>query len=183
MDDQQKALLNDHGVLILPDDIDHAVFVLVVTACLMRHDQPIKMYCCGDGGEAPTARRIVDVIAQHGRVIGLLPGDANSAHGVIFAGCSERYVYSGAGLGVHRVARGGINGLDAMHAQAQYDEMDGLDRAAAKTLAAACNDQKKYGESYWYRAIDRQGRNGVKRFDADFMIKCGIARPISELKS
>lgn len=182
MDDQQKALLNDHGVLILPDEIDHDVFALVLTACLMRPDQPIKMYCRGGGGDATAARGIVDVIQYHGQVVGLLPGEANSAHGTIFAGCSQRYVYPGACLGVHRVALGSIDSVDARYAKNWHVGFDILDRATAKTLAAACTDQKKYGESFWYKTIDKQGSSGLTRFDAAFLIKCGMAQPISELK-
>lgn len=183
MDDKQKALLNDYGVLVLPDEIDHQVFVLVLTACLMRPDQPIKMYCRGGGGDATAARGIVDVIQQHGKVIGLLPGEANSSHGVIFAGCAERYVYAGASLGVHRVTLETLEDVDAHYAKNTHRRFDMLDRAAAKTLAGACKDQSKHGEMFWYKAIDKQGGSGLKSFDADFMIKCGMAQSISELKS
>lgn len=183
MDDQQKSLLNDHGVLVLPEELDHAVFVLVLTACLMRPDKEIRLYCRGNGGGSRESYAIIDIIRQHGNVVGLLTSEANSNHGVIFAGCSRRYVYPLGQLGIHRTALSEMYHIDAPYAQNRYDEMESGDRSNARIYASACNDQKKYGESFWYRAIDKQGSRGLKQFDADFLIKCGMAMPISDLKS
>lgn len=181
MTDDERKLLEDHGVLILPDMIEHETFVLVLTACLMRPDKPIKMYCRGGGGDAVAARAIVDVIQHHGHVIGILPSQANSSHGVIFAACAKRYVYPGGSLGVHRVVMSELTNVDAPYAQNWHGGFELLDRAAADTYAAACTDQKKLSAAYWYRVIDKQGSSGLARFDAEFLIKTGMARPIAEM--
>lgn len=181
MTDNERKLLEEHGVLVLPDLIEHDVFTLALTACLILPDKPIKIYCLGSGGDAMAARGIIDVIQHHGHVIGILPGAANSAHGLIFAACSQRYVYPGGALGVHRCLLSQITDVDAKYAQNWHSEFESLDRAAAKTLSEACADQKKLSETYWYRVIDKQGSSGLTRFDAAFLIASGMAKPISEM--
>ncbi len=182
MDDQQKALLNEHGVLILPESLEHDVFALVLTACLMRPDKEIRMYCRGNGGDCRASYAIIDIIQQHGNVVGLLTSEANSNHGVIFAGCPRRYVYPRGQLGIHRTALSEMYHIDASYALNRHEEMESGDRSNARIYSAACKDQKKWGEKFWYKQLDQQGSRGLKQFDADFLIKCGMALPISELK-
>lgn len=182
MDDQQKALLNEYGVLVLPETLEHDIFALVLTACLMRPDKEIRLHCRGNGGDSRASYAIIDVIQQHGNVVGLLASEANSNHGVIFAGCPRRYVYPRAQLGLHRVAHDAMYHIDAPYAKNRYHEFEASDRANAKIYAAACNDQAQWGESFWYQQLDQQGSHGVVQFDATFMITCGMALPISELK-
>jgi ATP-dependent protease ClpP protease subunit len=182
VDDQQKALLNEHGVLILPEELEHEVFALVLAACLMRPDKEIRMYCRGNGGDSRASYAIIDIIQQHGNVVGLLASEANSNHGVIFAGCSRRYIYPHGQLGVHRVALNEMYHIDATYAKNRYQEFEASDRANAKVYAAACKDQTRWGEDFWYTQIDEQGSRGVVQFDACFLITCGMAQPISDYK-
>lgn len=182
MDDQQKVLLNDHGVLILPEELDHDVFALVLTACLMRPDQEIRLYCRGNGGDSRTSYAIIDIIQQHGNVVGLLTSEANSNHGVIFAGCPRRYVYPRARLGLHRTSLSEMYHIDAPYALNRHEEMETSDHTNARVYAAACKDQTQWGESFWYQQIDQQGSRGLILFDAPFLIECGMAQPISALK-
>lgn len=182
MNEQQKALLNDHGVLVLPEELEHEAFVLVLTACLMRPDDEIRLYCRGNGGSCRTAFAIIDVIQDHGNVIGLLPGEANSNHGVIFAGCPRRYVYPLGMLGLHRTALDVMYHVDMPYAKNRYQELEVGDRANARIYAAACENQIQWGEEFWYRQIEQQGSKGLVQFDADFLIACGMARPAAELK-
>lgn len=181
MDDQQKTLLNDHGVVVLPEELDHDAFVLVLTACLMRPDQEIRLYCRGNGGSCRSAFAIIDIIQDHGNVVGLLTSEANSNHGVIFAGCPRRYVYPRGMLGLHRTALDAMYHVDMPYAKNRFQELEVGDRANAKIFAAACSDQAQWGEDFWYSQLDQQGSKGLVQFDADFLIRCGMARPIREL--
>lgn len=181
MTDDERKLLTEYGVLILPEELEHDVFALVLTACLMRPDKVIYMHCRGNGGDSRASYAIIDVIQQHGNVVGLLASEANSNHGVIFAGYPRRYVYPRAQLGLHRTAMNELNHVDAPYAKNRYHEFEASDRANAKIYAAACQDQTLWGESFWYQHLDRQGSHGVVQFDAAFMITCGMAKPISEM--
>jgi ATP-dependent protease ClpP protease subunit len=181
MNDQQKTLLNDHGVLVLPEELEHEAFVLVLTACLMRPDKEIRMYCRGNGGSCRTAFAIIDVIQDHGNVVGMLTGEANSNHGVIFAGCPRRYVYPRGMLGLHRTALDALYHVDMSYAKNRFHELEMGDHANAKIYAAACSDQTQWGEAFWYTQLEQQGSKGLVHFNADFLIKCGMARPVREL--
>lgn len=50
MDEQAKSRLWEHGVLVLPDEIDPAAYELILDALLLRPDEPITLYCAGAGG-------------------------------------------------------------------------------------------------------------------------------------
>ncbi|HYE75876.1 MAG TPA: ATP-dependent Clp protease proteolytic subunit [Blastocatellia bacterium] len=183
MDDQQKALLNEYGVLVLPEELEHDAFALVLMACLMRPDKEIRLHCRGNGGSCRAGMAIVDLVREHGQFIGLLTSEANSTHGVIFAGCPRRYVYPSGSLGAHRIALSEMYHIDAPYARNRYEEMETGDRYNAKILASACKDQKRWGEKFWYRQLNQQGSRGLKQFDAKFLIECGMAEPITALRS
>jgi ATP-dependent protease ClpP protease subunit len=179
MTDAQRALLEKHGLLILPDDITHETFALVVEATLICEGRPFTMHCHGEGGDSCAAGAIVDVITQHGQVTGLLAGDANSCHGVIFAACAKRYVYPGGRVGVHRVALESIGHVTADYAFSKARELEAHDWRNARILASACSDQTLYGDNFWYRMINDNSR-GLHHLAAVKLIEYGFARPIRE---
>lgn len=181
MTDDERKLLDEHGVLILPDEINHGVFQLVLTATLARPDKPITLYCRGDGGDSCAALALVDVIQRHGQFIGLLPGEANSSHSVMWAACEQRYIFPGGSIGLHRCARIELQHVDAGYARRAADEFDRIDRQCARVMAGACANQETHGESFWYDVIDRTGSRGLTFFNAEFLIECGMAKPISEM--
>jgi hypothetical protein len=180
MTDDERKLLEEHGVLVLPEELEHSVYVLVLTACLMRPDKEIRLYCRGNGGDTRASYAIIDLIHQHGNFTGLLPSEANSNHGVIFAACHRRYVYPYGQLGIHRTALSEMYHIDAPYAKNRYEEFEAGDRMNACVYGKACKDSR-WGEAFWYRQIDTQGSRGLVQFDAAFLIECGMARPIVEM--
>jgi ATP-dependent protease ClpP protease subunit len=137
------------------------------------------MHCHGEGGDSCAAGAIVDVITQHGQVTGLLAGDANSCHGIVFAACATRYVYPGGRVGVHRVALESLSYVTADYAFSKARNFEAHDARNARILAAACADQVNHGEGFWYRMIDANSR-ALHHVTAPDLIKYGLARPISE---
>lgn len=180
MTDDERKLLEEHGVLILPEDIAHDAYVNIVEAALIRPDKPVTLYCHGAGGDSCTAGGIVDVIRRHGNVIGLLPGDADSCHGVIFAACATRYVYPGARLGVHRVVMGSLEHVTADYALKRAEGLQKHDVRNAHIFAQACTPDLRYDARFWLDAINDNPR-ALHHFDAAFLIECGMARPIAEM--
>lgn len=181
MEENARKLLDDHGIVILPEEIDHDTFVLVLEATLIRKDAPITLHCHGEGGDSCVAGAIVDIIRHHGRVRGVLAGDANSCHGVIFASCTERYVYPGGRVGIHRVSQTEIRSVTADYAEGVAKLLESHDRRNAKIFASACRDQHHWHEAFWFEVI-RVNPRALHHFDASFLIECGMARPISEMK-
>src|SRR5688572_30087298 len=105
MEDKQRDLLDRHGVLILSEEIEHDTYVLLLEALLHLGDKPLTLHCHGNGGISAVSRAMVDLIRQHGNVTGLMAGECNSSHGIVWASCQQRYVYPHGALGVHMVAK------------------------------------------------------------------------------
>lgn len=177
MNETQKALLAK-GVVVLPNRIEHEVYEYVLEAVTTRPEQ-IVMYCKGDGGDVSSALAIVDLIQQHGNVVGMLPGEANSSHATIFAGCQERYVYPNGFMGVHQIAWDSHNGrLDAHNLRLLAVDFDSTDAQVAGILAAASNKSM----DWWYKVLRDTGSGGVTRYPARQMIQFGLARDVGEWK-
>lgn len=181
MTDAERELLEKHGVVALPEILDHDGYLLILSACLMRPDDPITLYCRGNGGSCRTANAIVDLVREHGQVRGVLLSEANSSHAVIFAGCPERYVYPHGLLGIHRTALEDMYHVDAPYARWQAEESDANDRYNAAIFAEACRGRAYYGVDFWYGEIEKAGSRGLKQFNAKFLIDCGMAVPVSEM--
>lgn len=179
MDDKFLKLLQDHQVIILPDEIEHDSYEMVLESCLRFPDLRLKLYCRGDGGDTRTGLAIVDIIRQHGRVVGILPSEANSTHALIFAGCPERYIYPLGRIGVHMVAWGNKGHVDSRAAKLTYDEFSQTDRLNAQILAEACLPQ--WNLEFWLNIINGTGSHGVTQFNSEFLIQCGMAKPIQAL--
>lgn len=175
MNETQKALLAK-GVVVLPNRIEHEVYEYVLEALAIRPEQ-VVMYCKGDGGDVSSALAIVDLIQQHGNVVGMLPGEANSSHATIFAGCQERYVYPNGFMGVHQIAWDSHNGrLDSHNLRLLSVDFDAADGQVAGILAAASNKSM----DWWYKVIRDTGSGGVTRYPARQMIQLGLARDVGE---
>jgi len=179
MDDQRRKLLDDHGVLILPEEIKHECYTLIVEAMLLRPHSPILLHCHGEGGDSCVTGAMVDTIRHHGQIIGVLAGEANSSHGVIFAACAQRYVYPGAMIGVHRVAQESLHHVTADYALDRGRENERHDQRNARILAEACTDQERHGYKFWYRKIAANTR-ALGFIPAIDLISYGFAKPIQE---
>lgn len=179
MTDNERKLLDEHGVLILPEEITHDTYALVAEALLIRKDKPMTLYCHGEGGDSCAAGAIVDLIRHHSLVTGLLVGEANSCHGIIFAACFRRYVYPGGIIGIHRVARPTLNHVSAEYAMAHYQDLESHDRRNAQIFADACESPYD-GFGFWFDMICANPR-ALKSLDASYLIECGMAQPIADL--
>lgn len=183
MDDARRlALVEERGILILPEDISAETYELVLEAMMLRPSAEIRMYCRGDGGESRAEIAIVDLVCQHGNVTGILPGSALSAHAIIFAACARRYVYPNATIGLHRVAVGEVRTrVDSVYAVLLYQELVRADELASIVLARACTDASAT-PAYWRKEIREAGSGAYSILDYDWMVgTLGMARPISEL--
>jgi ATP-dependent protease ClpP protease subunit len=177
MNETQKALL-EKGIVVLPNHINHEVYEYVLEALMLRPEQ-IVMYCKGDGGDVSSALAIVDLIQQHGHVVGMLPGEANSSHATIFSGCSERYVFPNGVIGVHQIAWDSHNGrLDSHNLRLLSVDFDAADAQIAWILAAASNKSR----DWWYKVLRDTGSGGVTQYRAGQMIQLGLARDVAEWK-
>jgi ATP-dependent protease ClpP protease subunit len=177
MDEQAKTLLTEHHIIILPEDINHATYVMMVEALHIMKDDPLALYCRGDGGETRCALAIVDLIKRHGKVTGILPGAAMSSHAMIFAACAYRYIYPNATIGVHQTAVSAIDTrFDSRYAQQIANEFDINDRQTAVIMAGASNKS----EDDWYEIIRSAGSGSYTCFNAEAMIEMNMARPIDE---
>lgn len=181
LSDEAKTLLDEHGVFVMPCEINHEAFKLVVYVCTHYAHKPLTFHCSGDGGDTAAALAIVSVIRQHGRVTGLLASEANSSSGVIFVACADRYVYPLGSLGVHGVALIELHRVDAAYAQTWLTELRASDKQIAEVFASACT-ATNHDVEFWLNEINRQGGNGYRRFDAAHLIACGLAKSVSELK-
>jgi ATP-dependent protease ClpP protease subunit len=177
--DNERKMLEDHGILILPDEITHDTFVLIAEAILIRPRQSISLYCHGSGGDSCATGAIVDLIHHHGLFTGLLAGEANSSHGVIFASCFKRYVYPGGIVGIHRVARESLNHVSAEYAMAHYQDLESHDRRNAQIYANACEAAPHDSVDFWFKMISENPR-ALRSLDASYLIECGMAKPIAD---
>lgn len=179
MDDKVWALLDEHNVLVLPEVIEHETFILIVEALTRMAGREVRLFCRGDGGSSRAALAIVDVIQEYANIIGILPGEANSSHAIIFAGCTERYVYPRGTVGLHKLAFDFTHvRMDSLYARQLANEYELAEARWCEILAAASN----HTPIYWHDVIQNAGSGGIVQFDAAKMIEMGLARPINELK-
>ena len=183
MNETQEKLITERGVIILPEDMGHEAYELVLE-CLLRaedswHDT-IRLFCRGDGGCARSALAIVDLVREHGNVAGMLAGEAHSSHAIIWAGCPQRYVYPMGAIGLHRVAVNGLSSRqDAVSLKAFAEEYAATDRRMVKVLNEAC----PFHGPFWINLLEETGSGGVKMFSAADLISMEMAKPVSEYKS
>lgn len=178
MDDKQRELLENHNVIILPDNINHDFYSFMVEAVIMYPDNEINMYCRGDGGSTRSAVAIVDLIKQHGNFTGLLAGEANSSHVTVWAGCTRRYVYPNAAIGVHKISWDLDNIIVTSEvAKTLMDDYEVSERIVSDILAGASNKDAQF----WYDA-QQFGNTAykMKMFYYQDIIAMEMALPIGE---
>ena len=179
MNDTDKYLLEHHGVVVLPESIDHEAYQHVLEAIHRAGGKPITIYCDGDGGYGRNALSIAGLIQQHGSVTGILVGEAHSCHTVIFMACQVRFVHPAAALGIHMPAYSSVNNpVDRRHAHNINLELERGERQMARIYAQA--SAPEYDETYWYNRLREAGSAGVEMIDAEELINMDIARPIAE---
>lgn len=178
MTDNERKLLEEHGVLVLPRVISHEVYGLVVEACAIMRGRPFKLHCHGDGGDTSTALGIVDIIRAHGQVTGELAGEANSSSGVIFAGCSHRTIHPHGSIGVHGVTMDQLNTVDSAYARTWLNEIDATNALIAHVYADASN--LPYAQ--WLEIIMRQGGQGYTRIPSSVLVGYALAIPIDQAR-
>lgn len=179
MDEQVEKLVKSRGIIVLPEEIDHDTYAMLleglVIARVERPRQPVILYCRGDGGCSRSALAMVDLIREHGNVIGMLPGEANSSHVTVWAGCTERYVYPHAAIGLHKVAYYEMNSrMDSKSAQLIGREFEQTERKVATLLAEISNKDA----DHWFDVMQTTGSSGVTQFDAEEIIAMEMAKPI-----
>jgi ATP-dependent protease ClpP protease subunit len=178
LDEKTEKLLVERGVLILPEEIDHGVYELVVEATLIMRGKRFALYCRGDGGCSRSALAIVDLLRGHGDVDGLLYGEANSSHATIWAGCARRWVSPGALIGVHMVSWGSINTrMDSVTMHLIATEYRSTESRVSDVLAAASNRPA----DWWLKQI-RETSGAVIQIPAAELIEMEMARPVGEYK-
>jgi ATP-dependent protease ClpP protease subunit len=176
MDEQVRNLLERYNTIIIPEDLGHDTYAMMIEAMLMLNGRPLTLHCHGPGGAARDALAINSLIVHHGNVTGILAGEAHSSHAVIFASCAQRYVYPNALIGLHMVAWSSIDTrADAKYLDLLAKDYDKTDRRNAMILAEASN----MTADYWYEQI-RLTSGTTINFDYDAILKMELARPIGE---
>jgi ATP-dependent protease ClpP protease subunit len=178
MDDSQSKLLENRKTIIIPENIDHDSYSLIVEAAVLYPDDEIDLYCRGDGGYSNDAFAMVDVIRKHGRFVGHLVGAAASSHGVVWASCAIRYVYPFGKLGVHRVVKNMLpDNLTSDHLSQMAESNHQVDQAMALIFESSSN----LDYSKWRKIIDEYSMC-VKWFRSDDLIQMCMALPIADCR-
>jgi ATP-dependent protease ClpP protease subunit len=179
MNEQAWRLLEKHATVVLPEEIDHSVYVMMLEALIEKRSEPIKLYCRGDGGDTRAALAIVDLLRQHGQVIGFLAGEANSSSAVIWAGTARRYVYPLGAIGLHKVSLGSLNTrVDSLYAAQIAREYT----ITEERIAALLESISTRSAGKWSDLINDAGSGGIKQIFADELISLKMAQPISDYK-
>jgi len=179
MDDTQIQLLDRHSVLILPEEIEHSTFVLLLEALLHLDGKPLVLHCHGNGGISAVSRAMVDLIRQAGNVTGLMAGECNSSHGIVWASCQQRFVYPHGILGVHRVAKSQVSTrFDGQTFEQFAADFNRMDMENSHILASASNKPS----DWWYERIVETGSGGTTNFTATQLVLMDMAKPISEYR-
>lgn len=186
MNETHEKMLTERGVIVLPETIEHETYRDVLALLLLAEtawvDKPIRMFCAGNGGSAPAAIAIVDLIRAHGNVIGMLAGQADSSHAVIWAGCKARYIYPYGSIGVHCLKWDGLpERQDRQSMRHRENELLIGEAAIAAVIGDACDAE--HGSDFWLEAMRKAGSDGVKLFTSGEVLMMGMARPISEYNS
>lgn len=164
----------EHGIVLCPD-LDK--FSLASFIDLFDEVQPhaggwIELWINGVGGSTVAETAICDYIALHGKIRGVIFGEANSAHGLIWASCQRRAVGRNAVLGVHRTQYSPSPNANytTTDFQRAVRESSHWDKRAAKCYAKISNKPAKF----WLKAMENAG-NGLSIFTAKQLVKFDMA--------
>lgn len=161
----------DNGIVICPDldSFDLTKFIDSfdeVTPC----EGWVELWINGNGGSTGAETAICDFLGVRGRVRGVMFGEANSAHGLIWACCPKRAVGRNAVLGVHRTqytpnsANYSVTDFRRATTESHY-----WDERAAKRYAKISGKSEKW----WLRQMENAG-NGLTIFTAKQLVKMGM---------
>ncbi len=177
MNEANRELLTCHKTIILPDDIDHDAYRLIVEAATIYPDDEIDLYCRGEGGYSGDAFAIVDVIQRHGNFVGLLIGAVVSSHAAIWAACDVRYVYPHGKLGLHGVVTTNER-TDLMDAKSFFQKGRGSERINYDTAKLLANISGKDLE-YWRSQIENVNL-GLEWLYSETILEYKMALPIAD---
>lgn len=165
------------NVVILGDPLSGDSFSAVL-ACLFRSSGTVYVYCNGGGGNGDVAFAIVDACRHRGNVVGILVGEAASAHGVVWAGMPERYAMPLSSMDIHL---GGIDDammkIDVKVARQLADIFEGHNQR----MSGIFSEMGKFSSEWWDKELDEIGSNYVKSYSAEWLIENGLCKPSSEL--
>lgn len=133
--------------IILPETIDYDAYSMVANIILNNPDDPIEMFCRGDGGGSRDMLAILDLIHWHGNVDGILFGSAVSSHAIIWAACQNRYIGQFARLQIHGVTMTDLQYSNAISLQQHAAQCEDMNKLSAQILAGASN--KDF--NFWYQ--------------------------------
>jgi ATP-dependent protease ClpP protease subunit len=174
-------LLEKHGIISLPHDIDHEAYEMVLyrlTQGRMLHpDMPLRLFCHGNGGFTYDALAMVDLIRADGNVDGMLTGSAASMSAVVWAACARRFVYPNGRIGIHPVSSGHSDG-DRRIFHAEMEELEALDNRICQIFGDASSER---GSVWWHSRLYEDG--DLKWLLADELMGIGMAKPVSERTS
>ena len=173
-------LLEKHGIISLPDTIDHAGYEMVLHRLTqgrtLHPDKPLRLFCHGSGGLTYDTLAIVDLIRADGRVDGMLSGVARSSASVIWASCTRRFVYPLGRIGVHPVQQDHAAGT-AEDFLMETMELQALDWDMCVIYAAASNKLAEWWKLKLYEPGD------FKWLLANELIAIEMGKPVSERAS
>lgn len=161
LDDKQRAMLDEFGVFVLPEEISHDVYATMVEVVRRRENQEITLFCRGNGGDSRSALAIVDLLRWHGFVTGVLISEANSSHGVIWAGCYKRFITENGLLGIHEVSVYPPHTMDGNHARLMTAELERVNQQFARVYASASNQDF----DWWLERLNQTRSGGLRFFD------------------
>lgn len=177
MTPEQKQLIDERGLIVLPDTIEPELFELFVYAMHIRESKPITVYCRSDGGDARTGEAVAELIRLHGDVTGIIHGACLSAAVTIFAACQRRFACEFAWLGLHTGAFGSDGyRMDEPELDALKKEIAKSDRMQAKLLQRASNASF----DLWLGKIQSANHRAVIMVESDDLFLYELAKPIKE---
>ena len=174
MDEKTRKLLHEYGVVILPGEIDHDTYAMMVEVTLLRKGQPVVLYCAGSGGQSMDSIAVASLIRDHGNFIGLLYGEAHSSHATIFAACQKRFAHIYAVVGVHMIAVNKIDTrFDSNYGRIMTANYEDAERRIADVFASASIESP----SFWLDKMRQVSGESVE-VGYDEICALGLAQPM-----
>lgn len=167
--------LAENAIYALPEYMEYDTYVGVLDFLETLHDQPVTIYCAGNGGSIDHSFAVVDLIRKHGNVTTVLAGAAYSANSSVFCAGATRLVSEHAYLAVHRpyvTLEGGNATLLLSHAR----NLERSTEAMARIYARAA--KPVYDVQWWVRKMNNVKEGHFTRLRADRMIEMGMAQPL-----
>lgn len=177
MTDSADYLLEKQAIIVLPGEIDHAAYTMILHRIMqgreLHRDKPLQLYCRSDGGWAWDAEAIVALIEADGNIDGVLLGETLSSGAFIWASCTRRYVYPDARLGIHPTKRD-IGYRPGTELRGLVEEADWIDRFQCRRYYMSSNRDF----DWWWARLHSPG--DVKWLEATELIEIGMTRRIAE---